>query len=872
MKEDFIKLLKELSNTACMPFTGSDIVLVKFGGLFYFFEKNVSPTCGQISPKRPIKGHSAIIPNDTFIRYILRKIYKNGLTYEEYRTRANNSILQPYHYPIVSEEIMRSFSRPPFYYYSIWVLEVSDPEEVYHIIQGACIVPETMQVKNLDETPISEKIMRTLRDFGTGVKEIWNAIFGPKKNGQVPTTAELAEKQLLNCDYIRCGLPPYEKLMLTDPNCGHWDVFENKENEKYGFKARDPKNDINNCVVGIDFGTRSTVVYYRNTANQILPIAVGGGKGGYKSKERYENPTIMHFLSYEKFFKAYKAKEGRPDTKWDDLNVAHRAKDDFLEKAKSVEYCQYLSEIKQWASRSVNIAIEDADGIAKNLPPFLQIEANDFNPIEVYAYYIGLFINRLNPPEKNIYFTYYLSFPVTCEDAVKEKIRISFERGLKKSLPSSLLENEDIMKKFKVICENSEPTAYAVTALKEFGFGKTETDYAVFDFGGGTTDYDFGHWSVLNQKPNINSIESFGGQGIGTCGGENILLDLSFEIFKHNIDITSANGKTYPFLRNSANEGFKGDDIYCPGTSQARKNSRILMEILRPFWENSDLFLNKEDLPPMCKPAQDKENGDIEIQLNLYDTEGEGKAMSIFVNRSDIRDFVKGKVQEAVDGFFAALLGKQDRFHSNDVKIFLAGNSSKSPYVMEIFNERKGNVDNLLLDIYPPLGEDALAKIKEVQPDYQLRDDSPTCKSGVAYGLILLRKGGTIKVIRNVETPKDYKFYIGTDDGDGNFVLLDTIDNPSRKPELNRWYELQQAVDTVFDFYYTDKPAALNENNQLISTSQVRVLSGDEISQSDVDECKTIFIRAISSHRIEYAVADTEENIDERMVKAIDFE
>ena len=246
--------------------------------------------------------------------------------------------------------------------------------------------------------------------------------------------------------------------------------------------------------------------------------------------------------------------------------------------------------------------------------------------------------------------------------------------------------------------------------------------------------------------------------------------------------------------------------------------------------------------------------------------------MSIFVNRSDIRDFVKGKVQEAVDGFFAALLGKQDRFHSNDVKIFLAGNSSKSPYVMEIFNERKGNVDNLLLDIYPPLGEDALAKIKEVQPDYQLRDDSPTCKSGVAYGLILLRKGGTIKVIRNVETPKDYKFYIGTDDGDGNFVLLDTIDNPSRKPELNRWYELQQAVDTVFDFYYTDKPAALNENNQLISTSQVRVLSGDEISQSDVDECKTIFIRAISSHRIEYAVADTEENIDERMVKAIDFE
>ena len=862
---EFTDVLDKLANTACITFYGSDIV----------FEKNLPQTCRPFEMRTVIKGKQSLAASEPFVSDILKKFYKNGMSYEEFKMRRMSNRLSLYHYPILSTAMLSTFRQPQFYYFPVWIVVAHNAKEAMDMMKDENIVPQVQEVKYLDETPVPQLFVKALSEFGSSAVDIFKRIFGGKteKTAIVDTPVGNVEKLLLECDTDRCGLPKYERLMLTDPNCGHWDVFEDKEKQKFGFKARDPKQDINKCVVGIDFGTRSTVVYYRNTANQILPIAVGGGKGSFDSKERYENPTIMHFISYEKFFKAYKAKEGRPDTKWKDLNIAHKAKEDFLEKAKSIDYCQYLYELKQWASRNGTVAIEDADGVAKDLPPFLQIDANDFNPIEVYAYYIGLFINRLNPPEKNIYFTYYLSFPVTCEDAVKEKIRLSFERGLKKSLPSSLLADEELMKKFKVYCENSEPTAYAATALKEFGFGKTDTDYAVFDFGGGTTDYDFGHWSVINEKPYFNSIESFGGQGIGTCGGENILLDLAFDIFKRNIKNTQAEGKTYPFLRNSSKEGFTGDDIFCPRTSQARKNTRILMEILRPFWEKSELYLEKDELPPSCKQSENKENGDIEIQLNLYDTEGEGKAMSVYADRSQIKTFVMGKVQKAIDGFFSNLAAKQGRFSGTDIKIFLAGNSSKSPYVKEIFDEKisKGESE-LQLELFPPLGKDAVAKIKATNPNYELKDDSPTCKSGVAYGLILLRKGGTIKVIKDKEAPEEYKYYIGTDDGDGNFVLLDTIITESRKPELNQWYELQTAVDTSFDLYYTDKTTALNEGNQLISTSQAQVLTGDEISQSDVDDNKTIFIRAISSHRIEYAVADCADSIEDRMVKAIDFE
>ncbi|MBQ4407526.1 MAG: hypothetical protein II852_11040 [Bacteroidales bacterium] len=409
---EFTDVLDKLANTACIPFYGSDIVMVKYQGEFIFFEKNLPSTCKRIEPRIVISTKSTAIASDRFTFDILKKFYKNCMRYDEYLTRRNYGLLREYNYPILSTSIAENYSRPPFYYIPVWVHIAHNSKEAIEAMKAENIVPQVSEIKYLDDTPVPELIRKAFADFGQSAIDIFRRIFiGSTKKATENTPTDQLEKSLLECDTDRCGLPKYEKLMLSDPNQGHWDVFEDKDKQKCGFKARDPKQDINKCVVGIDFGTRSTVVYYRNTANQILPIAVGGGKGSYDSKERYENPTIMHFISYEKFFKAYKAKEGRPDTKWKDLNVAHQAKGDFLEKAKSVEYCQYLYELKQWASRNGTVAVEDADGVAKDLPPFLQIDANDFNPIEVYAYYIGLFINRLNPPEKNIYFTYYLSFP-----------------------------------------------------------------------------------------------------------------------------------------------------------------------------------------------------------------------------------------------------------------------------------------------------------------------------------------------------------------------------------------------------------------------------------------------------------------------------
>ena len=108
-----------------------------------------------------------------------------------------------------------------------------------------------------------------------------------------------------------------------------------------------------------------------------------------------------------------------------------------------------------------------------------------------------------------------------------KKIRASFERGIKKSLPVVLL-NDKIMKKFRVELTATEPSAYAVCAMQEFDL-KTEAGnsifYGVFDFGGGTSDFDFGLWLESDDEESDYGYElhRLCNKGDEYLGGENLL-------------------------------------------------------------------------------------------------------------------------------------------------------------------------------------------------------------------------------------------------------------------------------------------------------------------------------------------------------------
>lgn len=165
------------------------------------------------------------------------------------------------------------------------------------------------------------------------------------------------EKKLYLADYLKCdkyraNIGEYDLKRLEDPNMGHWELWEGNEmpnavsvSAEDRVIARNPAADIQeDSIVGIDFGTKSTVVVYQDRSGNIKPMPVGCGDIRKElSSEDFENPTVMQFINLEKFIGSYNEKAGRPYTKWNDLIVSHAANESMKDTTiRSDEFYSYM--------------------------------------------------------------------------------------------------------------------------------------------------------------------------------------------------------------------------------------------------------------------------------------------------------------------------------------------------------------------------------------------------------------------------------------------------------------------------------------------------------------------------------------------------
>lgn len=812
-----------MSDNDRIEFEHSDIVLAKYGGKYFMFDKSVQEdkkdAIVRSIPEIDAKA-MAMYPTKEFIIGILRNYYVDTT-----RFVVDDNLLFTGVYDIDADEVKSESRRTTALNIKIYQVD-------------------------------KQSIMRIKRNHNLSISKINGNEYNYDEI--IRHMKEDLKEKLLTCDEVRCGLERYDEALLSNPQRGHWDLHENPQCNAFGFVPRNPKTDVNQRVVGIDFGTKSTVVYYLKETNDIMPIPIGDVNADYRNKNRYENPTILHFKSLAQFITDYKSRNGRPETKWEDLTAAHTAQTEY-DGASSEHYSSFLSHLKQWASglETLRMRAENEQQL-RELPAFSDIEESDWNPIEYYAYFIGLHINNMRNT-KGIYLKYYLSYTITCPKEIREKIRACFERGLRKSLPDSLLKDQDVMKDFKVLCRVSEPTAYAVCALQEYCVN-APTPYAVFDFGGGTTDFDFGMWHEGDDDCDFY-IESYGGEGIKTCGGENILEDLACEVFKQNIDklIEEGTNNYCPFKLGPTSREFLGSDRFCVVSANGDRNMHILVELLRPFWENSEVYLNDDNKIPSEITYEASTDGMVQIfPPLLFNNEGkEIDNLKLNVSKKFIKEFIAQKINFAVENFFSALT----RFNfGSDVKVFLAGNSSQSPYVMAAFTSKQ---DTQTLDIYPPLGTDA-AKVKMDKLDikYDYSEEKPNGKTGVAFGLISCREGGEVEILPHSDTPLQFLYYVGKNRRK-YFVIPENMENS--KPVVGQWYSFRKADVSEFNVYYTDKPNCLGGGMSILEAK----ITGGSIPDNEVDASKTIFVRAIAPQTLEYAVADSEENISRTNVQKI---
>ena len=677
------------------------------------------------------------------------------------------------------------------------------------------------------------------------------------------------KEKILNMEKERLNSDPYDIGIFSDSKRGHWDLFY-KGNENIFQRdmikikvdeilyARDPEKDLKfGGSVAIDFGTKSTVVAFQENNDRKMFARIGGGS--YKTAveaHQYENPTVMEFIDMDSFLNDYRSFPGRPFTKWNDLKISHTAASDYLSGSSSV-----IEGLKQWCgNQNEYIIIHDKSGKKIKLKPYSTLEENDMDPLELYAYYIGSYINNMHTG--NIFMDYLLSFPITYEQEVRNRILASFKRGIKKSLPISILKDEDLMEDFSVYNGTNEPTAYFLCAIREFGllpkFGEKEF-YGVFDFGGGTTDFDFGIIRNVSLPRYDYEIEHFGEDGDKYLGGENILNILSYEVFKKNKEILLKNNVTFYCPEGCSK--FDGYENLLVDSYESKYNMKQMCEKLRKFWEEAE------------GAEEEYESGIIKIALMNVS----GNMTPLFeldIDTEYLKELIRNRIENGIENFINALALAVKYSHVKDeiknIKIFLAGNSSKHSYVKEIFDSKiakyeeeigKDDSDEKFFELYPPLGT---IEAMEIQKKNGIKSSEEiTGKTGVAYGLLEVREGGRIK-IKAVDMMKNkqeanFKYFVGY----ASNGVLTVVLHPQKG--YNKWIKFMDAGGKRTDIYYSNEPNAAEGNMNTSDKSIQRQI----IKIDAINEDAYIYIRAKNVDTIEYVVAYEDEIESGKYVEGI---
>ncbi|WRB25963.1 hypothetical protein KVL43_00290 [Helicobacter pylori] len=666
---------------------------------------------------------------------------------------------------------------------------------------------------------------------------------------------------MLNVDNIAVGVGIYSQSQLLDLDGGHWDLevpsvpkesvtfrFDNLDsnNKEMDFYARSSLKDLKKGVVAIDFGTKSTTASYMDETGTYRLLSIGGNVDD-ASPTKYENPTIVEFRHIKKFITEYDALKHRPFTEKNDIEVAHEAQKN-LSSTQNNHLYRFFSQLKQWAGADERRNFRD---FKEDFSLESFTHCTDFNPIEIYAYYIGRCINNM---QNGVFLKYFLSYPIKYEKHQAEKIKESFEKGLKKSLPRHVFDDEKTAKMFKVELKASEPCAYAISALKSYGFDKSDKldkpiYYGVFDFGGGTTDFDFGKWEKSANPKFAYKMTHFSSGGDKYLGGENLLELLAFEAYAQNFqtlkekDIVIAK----PNYDRIDTQRFGS---FMQNSREARLNLQMIASSLRPFLEN----LNADIVEKI------EENEEFEIdkfeknfKIALFDRNGGEKEENEFeVDYKELLNLLKDKIDDGVANFFAGfskVMAENIDDQCRAFHIFLGGNASRSALVKQAFEnarekqlkdyKQKTSKDDFTFIIYEPLGTEKSDKqILELTGEDVSNTPAylkPTCKTGVAFGLLESRDKAKGIEMPSISSNPVFKYDLGIEI-EGKFHAK--IHRDSLKPNEYQIFQTKEewgGFDEL-EIRYSDKALA-NTNTLNIQDTQMVSIALEEHEEVDVKVC-----------------------------------
>lgn len=677
---------------------------------------------------------------------------------------------------------------------------------------------------------------------------------------------------LLEADTKRLRLPPLSAAQARDRARGLWDAWwpEGEAPEKKWYVAadleescvaRDPWRDVQeDGVVCIDFGTSSTVAAVREADNSVrlLRLDVSGAEAAPgEGPDPYENPTALEFANLEEALLPWRNEPWRPLVEWKHVKCSHLARNE-LRQGQRAE--SGLQAIKTWARAlpgSHPVWLRDETGEDFSLSPLPVAEAEEsagpgdfahrpLDPIELYAYFLGVACNNQAFFGGRIYRDYAMTFPVKFPREVRERILQGFRRGLVRSMPCALASSRRWRQEnapFRLAERASEPTAFAAGVLPWLGIAPTEggVPFAVFDFGGGTTDFAFGLWRLPTPEERANEpweqvLDILDVAGDENLGGEHLLELLARELLRGDAENRAACvAAGVSFTPPREEPLFDGAELLFSAGREARANTVTLCELLRPLWEEGRL----------------SDDGTGLLRANFLDRKGGTVNLSLKVDEDALRESLKKRILKGVGAFFAAFRQafKAHGIRPQELHVLLAGNSCRSPLVRAAFET--------CLDEIVPHERESVVIHDEMLPGGagdapgaaapQLAADGsipPTLKTGVALGLLRLLPGeATGMVERNRAGESPFLHTVGTF---SNNILQPVL---PRNADYGHWHVAGRVFrEGVFLLGYTLAPEAIEQECPRSACRQLRLNLGPENSG------KYLFIRAVAPGRMERAL------------------
>ncbi|MEQ1304450.1 hypothetical protein ACE5JW_01610 [Acinetobacter radioresistens] len=678
-------------------------------------------------------------------------------------------------------------------------------------------------------------------------------------------------------DYISTRLPKIDALKFTDVEQGMWEFFVpkalqskyTKVQSKQFCRDRNPVLDIQEANVAIDFGTSSTVVAIRKNGKDEL-LRIGMQEKDFAkdtiTDQQYENPTVLEFRDLQNFLKEWHSESYRPLVDWDHIHCSHEARAALRNNNSNTKVVSSIfARLKQWALRKEQMAkvrLRDQQEYEYQLQPLTEYNpvkgqaiqiGKDYpqlDPIEVYAWFLGMTINWR---ERGIFLNYYLTFPVKYSNEVKARILAAFRRGLQRSLPESLIYDERF-NEFSVEELASEPAAFAAAALERLAIEPDDggVSYAVFDFGGGTTDFDYGFYRNPNDEEYDEGwdhvIEHFGSSGDQFLGGENLLENLAYLVFQANS--SECNKKKIAFTKPIDAEVFAGSELLIAQTQAAYTNTTLMMSKLRPLWEAGKIDLDSKGTET----------------FKLINKDGQTVDCEIAIKQDELIKFLENRIRQGLKDFFIAMnvaFKQQHQKFPELIHILLAGNSSRSRIVLGLLGRLDDEKSKAL---YQLLLAD-LAEIFEELPDLEIHLPldadpknayAPTAKTGVALGLLRLCPGETLKVVNHAaedNTDSPFQYFIGAFRRDTLQVAI------YRGQTYQEWTELGKPLNGVLVMGYTTSSSAALENQ--VKRGDKGVFEQNLRLSGNVQGHK-VFAKVLSPNEIEICTAQSLESVHQQ--------